>query len=92
MRVEIRTSGGFTGRGIGSVVIDDAKSLRALIDAALLISPHKRTDVLMHSPDEVVYSMTVSHGDDTRTFTWTDDEPPPPAVLALFNAAWAKKR
>ena len=92
MRVEIRTSGGFTGRGIGDVVIDDAKPLRALIDAALLTPRQKRIDVPMHGADEVLYTMTVSHGNDSRTFTWTDDEAPPPAVLALFNAAWARKR
>lgn len=94
MRVEIRTSGGFTGRGIGSVVIEDAKPLRALIDAVLLLPQQKRTDVPIHGrgADEVLYTMTVGHGNDTRTLTWTDDETPPPAVLALFNAAWAKKR
>ena len=92
MRVEIRTSGGFTGRGIGNVVLEDAKPLRALIDAALLIPQMRRTDVVMRAADEVIYSMTVSHGNDTRTFEWTDDETPPAAVLALFNAAWTKKR
>ena len=90
MRVEIKTSGGFTGRGLGNVTIEDARSMRALIDAALLTPdvPRPRSVV----PDSIQYQMTVTHSAGTRTFTWYEHAAPPPAVLALFNAAWATRR
>lgn len=90
VRVEIRTSGGFTGRGIGNVSIDDARSLRALVDAALLSPEPKSTPAM--TPDSITYRMTVEHGEKQRTFTWSDSAPPPAAVLALFNAAWAMRQ
>lgn len=89
VRVEIRTSGGFTGRGIGNMAIEDAASLRTLIEAALL-APDSRG--VGFTPDSVHYQMTIAHGSRQRTFTWTDDAPPAAAVSALFNAAWAMRQ
>lgn len=91
MRLEIVTSGGFTGRGIGHVTLEDARPLRALIDAALL-SGAKAPSPAHAARDAVTYRMTVTHGAEHRTFEWTDDAPPSAPVLALFNAAWATHR
>jgi hypothetical protein len=89
VRVEIRTSGGFTGRGIGNVTIEDASPLGTLIDAALL-APEPAN--VKSTPDAVHYQMTVARGSHQHTFIWTDDAEPPAAVLALFNAAWAMRQ
>jgi len=91
VRVEIRTSGGFTGRGIGNVVIEHASSLRALIDAAL-VSGAPAPPPALGSADEVRYTMTVRSGKTVHTFSWTDGSPPSPAVMALFEAAWSHRR
>ncbi|MGZ4808609.1 MAG: hypothetical protein ACXVJT_00640 [Thermoanaerobaculia bacterium] len=90
VRIEIETSGGFTGRGIGNVTIEDASALEHLIVRALKggAPPRSRpkNEPAPHSSsrDAVAYSMKV--GD--RVFTWTDAQPPAPSVLALFDAAW----
>jgi hypothetical protein len=91
VRVEIRTSGGFTGRGIGNVVIEHARSLRALIDAAL-VSGAPTPSPARGSADEVHYTLTVRSGKTLHTFSWTDGSPPSPPVLALFEAAWAHRQ
>lgn len=84
MRIDIETSGGFTGRGIGNATIEDASALRNLIVRALLSGPGSSPSPHSSSRDAVTYSMKV--GD--HTFTWTDAQPPSAAVLALFDAAW----
>jgi hypothetical protein len=90
MRVEIRTTGGFTGRGIGNILIEDARSLRPLIEAALLSGAPAPSP--SRGGDEITYTMTISRGDATRTFHWTDSAPAEPAVLELFDAARAARR
>jgi len=89
MRIEIRTSGGFTGKGTGNLVIEDATALRDLIDAALLTPAAPPPTLAV--PDSIRYDMTVKHAGRRRTFTWRDGAAPPAAVLALFNAAWAMR-
>jgi hypothetical protein len=84
VRIEIETSGGFTGLGIGNVTIEDASALRTLIERATKGGAHRTAPPHSSSRDIVTYIMRV--GD--RTFTWTDAVPPAPAVLALFDAAW----
>jgi hypothetical protein len=89
VHVEIRTSGGFAGRGIGNISIDDAAPLRTLIEAALLAAHSASRKA---TPDSVHYQMTIGDGSRQRIFTWSDDAPPAAPVLALFNAAWAMRQ
>ncbi|HEY0139408.1 MAG TPA: hypothetical protein VGF48_00855 [Thermoanaerobaculia bacterium] len=85
MNVAITTEGGFTGRGIGSVTLDDPlpdEVARAV--AAARPEEWQREYTVERGADLVRYTLTL--GDVTTS--WVTSAAIPPDLEALFDAAW----
>ncbi|HEX7153532.1 MAG TPA: hypothetical protein VF618_18740 [Thermoanaerobaculia bacterium] len=88
MRITITTDGGFTGRGIGSVTIDDAEmndELRTTIAGA---RPEEwAPEYSARGADRVRYTLTVNG----HTTSWLEGAVIPDDLQRLFDVAWGKR-
>ncbi len=88
MRITITSDGGFTGRGIGNVEIDDARASPAL--ARAIAAAHReawqREYRVARGADFVTYTLTMG---DVVT-TWDEGAEIPDDLRAVFEAAWGR--
>ena len=83
LRIELVTSGGFTGRGVGSIRIDGTSAIAdGAVSTELTTEERARLDRLpilrntrsrSNTADAVVYTLTI----DGRRWTWRDGAAPP---------------
>ncbi|HEY3053581.1 MAG TPA: hypothetical protein VGK04_09370 [Thermoanaerobaculia bacterium] len=73
MKIELTTSGGLTGRGIGSVTIDAGTQLTLSEQQRLASLPKpKKTHSPQRAPDAITYTLRI----DGEEWTWTDVNAP----------------
>lgn len=96
-RISVTSDGGFTGRGVGGVVIDNGQVTASLQQKSCsgaitdsertrlqkLIPIHDSTEAGHGHPDQIRYTMTV--GD--RTATWFGEDAPKD-IAPLFQLLW----
>jgi len=87
MQITITTDGGFTGRGIGSIDVDDASSA-ALARAVASARPEQwqRDYPVSIGADMVRYTLTM--GD--TIVSWEEGAEIPEDLRAVFDAAWKR--
>ncbi|HEX9984545.1 MAG TPA: hypothetical protein VGF69_14890 [Thermoanaerobaculia bacterium] len=87
MRLTITTDGGFTGRGIGSVTIDDPESREELREALANARPETwQPEYAAGGADLVRYTLTL----DGVSVTWVETAVIPDDLRRLFTAAWRR--
>lgn len=88
MHITITSDGGFTGRGIGSVEIEDARASPALARAIAAAHPEEweREYRVALGADFVTYTLTMG---DVVT-TWDEGAEIPEDLRAVFEVAWER--
>jgi hypothetical protein len=87
MRLTITTDGGFTGRGIGSVTIDDAESQEELREALANAHPESwKPEYTASGADLVRYTLTLGE----VSTSWVETAVIPEDLRRLFTGAWRK--
>ena len=95
--IEITSSGGFTGRGVGTVNFDSDHAPAALRRAVAESKPQHWESEYTHKdaphgyPDEVHYTLTLTAGDHRYVTSWHETAPLPRDLDAIREAVRSAK-